>query len=134
LAKHVLEGRTKGYRNHPQLDRFKKAKYPLDLINQYLSEVYHEALKRNFNFDMQKIDWTFRKSKIPLTTGQLKYETEHLLGKLKKRDPNKYETFKPKKKIDAHPVFRIVLGPVEEWEIIERRPLGYGKLIKSGTR
>jgi hypothetical protein len=25
LAKHVLEGRTKGYRNHPQLDRFKLA-------------------------------------------------------------------------------------------------------------
>ena len=25
LAKQVLEGGTKGYRNHPQLDRFKKS-------------------------------------------------------------------------------------------------------------
>jgi len=25
LAKHVLEGKTKGYKNHPQLNRFKEA-------------------------------------------------------------------------------------------------------------
>ena len=55
LAKHVLEGKTKGYKNHPQLQRFKKAKYPLELINQYLSEVYHEALNRNYNFDNEKL-------------------------------------------------------------------------------
>ncbi|HEY5592787.1 MAG TPA: pyrimidine dimer DNA glycosylase/endonuclease V [Paludibacter sp.] len=82
LAKHVLEGKTKGYKNHPQLNRFKKAKYPLDLINHYLSEVYHEAINRNFNFDKQKINWRFRKFKMPVTTGQLKYEVEHLLSKL----------------------------------------------------
>src|SRR5512134_2680740 len=71
LAKHVLEGKTRGYTNHPQLHRFKKAKYPMDLVNQYLSEVYLEAVRRNYNFDKQKINWTFRKSKIPVTTGQI---------------------------------------------------------------
>ncbi|MGH2666461.1 pyrimidine dimer DNA glycosylase/endonuclease V [Flavobacterium sp.] len=46
LAKHVLEGKTKGYKNHPQLNRFKEAKYPIDSINQYLSEVYFEAVNK----------------------------------------------------------------------------------------
>ena len=26
LAKHVLEGKTKGYKNHPQLNRFREVK------------------------------------------------------------------------------------------------------------
>ena len=40
LAKHVLEGKTKGYKNHPQLNRFKEIKDPIGVINQYLSEIY----------------------------------------------------------------------------------------------
>src|ERR1041385_3270875 len=86
LAKHVLEGKTRGDKNHPQLNRFRKASYPIDLINTYLGEVYYEAVNRNFNFDKQKINWKFRKRKITVTTGQVKYEAEHLLMKLRKRD------------------------------------------------
>ena len=37
LAKNVLEGKTKGYKNHPQLERFKNCQYPLEAINSYLS-------------------------------------------------------------------------------------------------
>lgn len=118
LAKHVLEGKTKGYKNHPQLNRFKKAKYPLDLINQYLSEVYHEALNRNYNFDIRKINWTFKKSKVPVTTGQVNYEVEHLLHKLEKRDYYKYKELKLISTFDNHPIFKLVEGEIEEWEII----------------
>lgn len=118
LAKHVLEGKTKGYKNHPQLNRFKKAKYPLDLINQYLSEVYHEALNRNYNFDKRKINWTFKKSKVPVTTGQVNYEVEHLLYKLEKRDYYKYKELKLKSKFDIHSIFKLVDGEIEEWEIL----------------
>ena len=121
LAKLVLEGKTKGYKNHPQLDRFKKARYPLDLINQYLSEVYHEAFKRNFNFDKQKVNWKIRKSKIPVTSGQIKYEAEHLLIKLKKREPEKYIELKSILTFDIHPIFKLVDGEVEEWEILADR-------------
>jgi hypothetical protein len=32
LAKHVLEGKTKGYKNHPQLNRFKRSKNLLILL------------------------------------------------------------------------------------------------------
>jgi len=43
LAKHVLEGKTKGYRNHPQLDRFKLSEDPLAAINYYLQMIYEES-------------------------------------------------------------------------------------------
>ncbi len=118
LAKHVLEGKTRGYKFHPQLNRFKKAKFPIDLINQYLSEVFNEAVTRNFNFDRKKIDWTFRKCKMPVTTKQLKYEVEHLLMKLKSRNYDKYEELNTKSKFDIHPVFKLVRGEIEEWEIV----------------
>jgi len=51
LAKHVLEGKTKGYRNHPQLDRFKQVDKSIDAINQYLVAVYDEAFARGYRFD-----------------------------------------------------------------------------------
>ena len=118
LAKHVLEGKTKGYKNHPQLHRFKKSKHPTDRINQYLSEVYAEAVRRNFNFDRQKIDWTFRKGKMSVSAGQMKYETAHLLHKLKKRDLQRYRELRSGDVFDCHPLFRIVDGEVEAWEIL----------------
>jgi hypothetical protein len=107
LAKRVLEGKTKGYKNHPQLNRFKKAEFPIEAINQYLNEVYQEAVIRNFNFDKQKIDRKYRISKIPVTKEQVKYEVEHLLIKLKKRDYNKYKELKSKSTFDNHPIFEL---------------------------
>ncbi len=118
LAKHVLEGKTKGYRNHPQLDRFKKAQNPLELINQYLSEVYHEATARNYNFDKEKIDWSFKKSKIPVTDGQMRYEVSHLMHKLETRDMDKFQALKSVEKFEPHPIFDIVPGEIEGWEIL----------------
>jgi len=118
LAKHVLEGKTKGYRNHPQLDRFKKAQNPLELINQYLSEVYHEATARNYNFDKEKIDWSFKKSKIPVTDGQMRYEVSHLMHKLETRDMDKFQALKSFEKFEPHPIFDIVPGEIEGWEIL----------------
>jgi hypothetical protein len=54
LAKNVLEGKTKGYRNHPQLDRFKRSTRSIEAINLYLSIVHTEAINREFNFDSSK--------------------------------------------------------------------------------
>lgn len=65
LAKNVIENKTKGYRNHPQLIRFKKVNDPVDAINCYLSEIHKEAIKRKYNFDKSKIDWNFKKNKRP---------------------------------------------------------------------
>lgn len=117
LAKHVLEGKTKGYKNHPQLDRFKKAKRPIDTINQYLSEINAEASARNYNFDKQKINWNFKKDKLTVTSGQLNYEVNHLLNKLKARDHKKFKELKRKSTIECHPLFKLVNGDIEKWEI-----------------
>ena len=118
LAKHVLEGKTKGYRNHPQLDRFKQTDKPVDGINQYLATLYNEALTRNYNFDKKKIDWSFEPIIMNVTNGQMKYETEHLLNKLKIRDQEKFERLKNIKKVEQHQMFKIIKGDIEKWEII----------------
>ena len=121
LAKHVLEGKTKGYKNHPQLNRFRKSKKPGEAINQYLGEIYVEASTRGYNFDKDKINWNFRRKKLTLTTKQLDYETIHLLTKLKKRDLKKYKELKLQKNITTHPIFKLIEGEIEEWEILPGR-------------
>lgn len=118
LAKHVLEGKTKGYRNHPQLQRFKNGPKPLDHINQYLATVFEEATARGYNFDRGKIDWKFKKSKLKLTRGQFEYEIKHLMAKLISRDPVKYQENKKQKQLEPHPLFEITEGGIEDWEII----------------
>lgn len=121
LAKKVLEGKTKGYRNHPQLVRFKSCSEPLVAINSFLYFVAEEAKKRGYSFDASKIDTsTILTGMIPVTTGQVEYEFHHLCGKLKVRDPERYKnmcTTVPSE-IRVNPVFYIVEGPVEPWEKI----------------
>jgi hypothetical protein len=117
LAKHVLEGKTKGYTHHPQLIRFRNTKNPVDAINQYLSEVYREAEKRNYHFDSQKIDWTFNKNQLTVTLGQMDFEQRHLLRKLEKRNFDRFNVYNSIAQFDPHPIFKIIQGAVEAWEI-----------------
>ena len=118
LAKHVLEGKTKGYKNHPQLDRFQKAKKPIEAIHRYLAAIYTEASARGYHFDKGKINWHLKSGQLTVTTGQLDYETRHLLKKLQKRDLKKYNELKLKKGFDTHPIFKLIEGEIEEWEIL----------------
>ena len=118
LAKNVLEGNTKGYKNHPQLNRFKAVEKPLEAINQYLAEVWDEATRRGYNFDRTKIDFDFQKIKIDVTTGQLQYEFNHLLKKLEQRDPERYKQFEKLKMVDCAEIFDVKEGEIEKWEII----------------
>src|SRR5690242_8174825 len=74
LAKHVLEGKTKGYKNHPQLNRFKNLKDPLIVINRYLMIIFDEASERGYKFDSKKFVYTSTRIKIKVTRGQLDYE------------------------------------------------------------
>ena len=118
LAKNVLEGNTKGYKNHPQLNRFKAEENPLEAINQYLAEVWDEATRRGYNFDRTKIDFDFQKIKIDVTLGQLQYEFNHLLKKLEQRDPERYKQFEKLKMVDCAEIFDVKEGEIEKWEII----------------
>src|SRR5690554_1100479 len=118
IAKHVLEGKTKGYKNHPQLNRFRESGDAVNLINQYLSEVYFEAEKRDYTFDRTKIDWNFNPGSLYVTDGQMGYERNHLLKKLEIRDPERFKQVSLVTKLDPHPLFNIVEGDIENWEIV----------------
>lgn len=119
LAKNVLAGKTKGYKNHPQLNRFKATSAPLQSINRYLVGVYEEAVKRGYHFNDEKIDWHITdKDKIIVTQGQLDYEFKHLLNKLQHRQPSQFAMLKTVTDIQVHPLFSIIEGDVETWEII----------------
>jgi hypothetical protein len=119
LAKQVLEGKTRGYRNHPQLHRFKQADKPKDAINQYLAAVFDEACARGYHLDRKKISWNFEPVSMPVTTGQIKYETAHLLAKLKKRDRTRFRELDKLAALKPHPLFKPVRGEVERWEITQ---------------
>ncbi|OJU23725.1 MAG: hypothetical protein BGN92_13815 [Sphingobacteriales bacterium 41-5] len=117
LAKNVLEGKTKGYKNHPQLNRFKSLNNPVEAIHQYLSEVYTEALTRGYRFDSAKFLMPDQTITMPVTKGQVEYERIHLLNKLQQRDVERFEKLKLLKKFKLHPIFSVAPGDVEDWEI-----------------
>lgn len=119
LAKQVLSGKTKGYTRHPQLLRFKDCEKPLDAINLYLSHVYHEARNRGYNFNKDKVDWNFSDQKMTVTKGQIEYEKKHLLAKLKMRDIYRYKWFLDINDTVPHPLFEIINGNTETWEIMQ---------------
>jgi hypothetical protein len=122
LAQKVLEGKTKGYRNHPQLIRFKNTWDPLLYIGTYLYFVYLEAKNRGYEFDASKIKkFDLEIERIPVKRGQIEYEFEHLLEKLKNRSERKYEELRNLEEIEVNPVFYIIEGGVEDWEIGEKR-------------
>jgi hypothetical protein len=119
LAKHVLEGNTKGYKNHPQLSRFKNSGNAVGCINQYLDAVYKNSVERGFNFNKNKINPDFIPTRLTVTNKQIKFEMKHLLRKLETRDPGQFQKLSRERKINAHPLFRIIAGEIEEWEIID---------------
>lgn len=116
LAKKVLEQKTKGYKKHPQLERFKKTEDPILYINAYLYQIFLEAKRRGYNFNKDKILEVEIANKIPISEGQIYYEFQHLLKKLLKRDIKKYEEIKNTKKIEVHPIFKVIEGDIEPWE------------------
>ncbi|MEM3726382.1 MAG: pyrimidine dimer DNA glycosylase/endonuclease V [Candidatus Bathyarchaeia archaeon] len=123
LAKAVLEGKTRGYLNHPQLARFKGSKEPLKAINTYLSFILAEGVKRKFKFNPERIDQSLVNTnlKISVTTGQLCYEYNLLINKLLKRDPAMAKALLNNKAIEPHPLFIVVPGELEKWEKLRER-------------
>jgi hypothetical protein len=115
LARAVLRNRTRGYRHHPQLIRFKAERAPRAAINAYLRVVQSEAEARGFAFDRRKIGPSRGSARIACTTGQLEHEWAHLLAKLRVRDPALYR-IRRRESPEPHPLFKLVPGPAEPWE------------------
>ena len=85
LARAVLRGRTRGYRHHPQLERFRSQATPCTAINHYLSAVLAEAVVRGYAFDGRSIRAARGRIAISVSKGQLAHEWQHLLRKLRQR-------------------------------------------------
>jgi hypothetical protein len=100
LAQKVLQGKTRGYKYHPQLDRFKSHPHPLHAIATYLRAVRQEACKRGYCFDGRKIGKGQTKKKIPISQRELEAEFVWLLSKLKKRDPERYSSIRRELKLN----------------------------------
>lgn len=118
LARHVLEGRTQGYTMHPQLTRFKAARDPLAAVHAYLAVVHAEAGVRGFRFDPSKFDPAAQHEPLPVTDGQMAYESAHLLNKLRARDPARHVLVGRLNTLEVHPLFTVVPGGVEAWEVV----------------
>ena len=116
LAMHVLQGKTQGYRKHPQLERFKSHENPKTAINSYLKAVFLEAQSRNYLFNTKKVNLNSKAKKINVTSGQIKYEFNHLKKKLSKRSISDYNKIKDLEEIEPHPLFNIISGKIENWE------------------
>ncbi len=120
LARAVVKGETKGYKNHPQLTRFMDQENPLQSIDSYLMSVYEESKQRSYNFDRNKIGPDFTVSKIKVTRGQIQYEFNHLRSKLKIRDHLKYIELLETNEPDTNPIFVVVEGEIEPWEVVQK--------------
>ena len=130
------------YYNHPQLERFKTHIATRGTIICYLHHIWEESRKRDYNFNYAKIgiysDRPYYQEQMFVTWGQLRYEFYHLQDKLKIRDHrlfsmNKIKSqitvvpnpnpmrFKPVDclKIDPHPLFKVISGPIESWEKVK---------------
>ncbi|MFI6423830.1 pyrimidine dimer DNA glycosylase/endonuclease V [Promicromonospora sp. NPDC050880] len=122
LAQAVLLGRTRGYTAHPQLDRFREHPDPVTAVGAYLHAVRDAATRRGYRFDAARIDRpldevTRSAARIPVTTGQLDHEWEHLLGKLAARSPeHRARLLASGTGPAAHPLFVVVPGDVAGWE------------------
>lgn len=148
LAQAALARRTKGYRSHPQLERFREHGDPAAAIGAFLSGLAIEAAARGYRFDVTRIDrpllpaggpaagsgaqdgprdaaapelvLPFRVAPIPVTTGQRDYEWAHLRAKLAARSPDWLARWEDVDVPEVHPLFEVVEGPPASWE----RPLG----------
>jgi len=118
LAQHVLEGKTRGYQNHPQLIRFKAMPDPVGAINSFLQVIYQEAITRGYNFDKSKIG-SCAQVLIPVTTKQVEYEFSFLKTKLSSRDPAKFNLIKDLATIEVAGIFTVVEGEIAEWEKVK---------------
>ncbi len=132
LAQAVLRGLTRGYTRHPQLERFRALSDPVAGVGAFLDGLALEADARGYRFDRTRIavppvpvieppsteppgiGSLPSTGLLPVTTGQLAFEWEHLRRKVAVRAPE----WLPRLAGDPrpHPLFAVVAGPVEPWE------------------
>jgi len=119
LAQAVIAGETRGWRKHPQLNRFKEHPEPDAAVGFYLLKVWEEAASRGYRYDISKIrQRPDSVTTIPITKGQLEYELKLLLDRTRVRTPRWYERIRVLNGDPIpHPIFHVVEGGVADWEV-----------------
>ncbi|MGM1029102.1 MAG: pyrimidine dimer DNA glycosylase/endonuclease V [Actinomycetota bacterium] len=113
LAQAVLAGRTRGYKQHPQLERFRAQADPLASIGAYLAAVADEADARGYRYDRARIERPGPAPLIGVTDGQLDHELQHLRAKLAVRSPDRLPLAEQAR---PHPLFVVEPGGIASWE------------------
>jgi hypothetical protein len=109
LAQKILMRKTRGWRNHPQLDRFRSHPNPLSAIGFYLHYVYEEGERRGYKFQKKKIyQDSIGVPVIKVSREFVLLELEQLKQKLKSRDYAKYKELLKVKEIELHPLFQYI--------------------------
>ncbi len=118
LAQKVLQGKTRGYTNHPQLVRFKECGNPLGAIAEYLWIILNESEKRGYHFDRSKISSEKFIGLIDVSDSQIEFEIDHLAAKLKIRNSQFYERLESVSTLTIliAPLFNKIEGSRESWE------------------
>jgi len=117
LAQAVLAGRTRGYRSHPQLERFRASEDPGAAVGGYLAALLEEASSRGYRFDASRIaipDGRVRR--IPVARGQVGYEWALFRAKAAARNPGAFARIEGVAFPEPHPSFRLVPGGIAGWE------------------
>lgn len=129
LAQKVLRGGTKGYTRHPQLTRFRRMVDPNAAVGAYLWALADAADDRGFTFNRSLVlvppvafvdtaaDSAPPVPRMTVTSGQIDHEWAHLLAKTAGRDTGWHERLSTAER-RPHPMFDVVPGPIEEWEIL----------------
>ena len=126
LAQSVIvrlqNGEKPGYGNHSQLQRFLVSPVSHLLIGTWLTFIHKNASERGYNFNYSKILHPGKLLKLTVTSGQIEYEFKHLQDKLHVRDNKSYwinvVSRMNRKLPKVHPMFEVVGGTVESWEIV----------------
>lgn len=124
LAQKVLAGRTRGYRFHPQLERFKALDEPVAGIGAYLAEVRRAAQERGYEFNGALILLPDRPPRggIEVAEGQLAFEWSLFLAKVASRDPPWWRDLALLAGPRPHPLVKVVAGGIASWERMRAAP------------
>ena len=78
--------------------------------------MYDESVTRGYDFDRSKFRKRKASGRLAVTEGQLEYEWQWLMRKLRQRNPALYRVHSGVGAPQLHPLFRMEAGPVEPWE------------------
>ncbi|OQB09054.1 MAG: hypothetical protein BWY21_00959 [Parcubacteria group bacterium ADurb.Bin216] len=119
-----------GMQRHPQLNRFKQSKDPVNNLKYYLIHVYTESVFREKDYKHFELleDLCLKSYKpdyIPVSNKQLEFEIRWLVGKMStERCYNSHQKIErlmydyQNKNISSltHHLFNVVDGEIEDWE------------------